>query len=170
MESNNETPFGRSKSIVEIRMNLKHQEYLLRNRKAITYYNNLAGKYNMTNNKKNNIKTCIISFQIVILLILFIGCIEEDKMFFSTPDETFKDTSVYSQISASSNLSDGNIQTDGLIISIPTEADLKSYISNQRIPLPLDISAYLFYRMDGIFPQFGNLNGQLYFLTSLWIF
>ena len=105
----------------------------------------------MVNNKKNNIKTCIISFQIVILLILFIGCIEEDKMFFSTPDETFNDTSVYSQNSASSNLSEGNIQTDGLIISIPTEADLKSYISNQGIPLPLDISAYLFYRMDGIY-------------------
>jgi hypothetical protein len=38
-----------------------------------------------------------------------------------------------------------------MILSIPLESDLKSYVSDQGISVPVDVYAYLFYRMNGVY-------------------
>ena len=65
----------------------------------------------------------------------------------TTPAETLISTPT----PLTSSISEEHIQANGMILSIPMESDLKSYISDQGISVPVDVYAYLFYRMDGVY-------------------
>ncbi|MEA1906742.1 MAG: hypothetical protein U9N12_07300, partial [Euryarchaeota archaeon] len=117
--------------------------------------------------------TFIILLLVAIVLVLFSGCIEEESTPL-TPIATFTDdndagsresgndddfsvttTPVDALISTSSPLSDlvhsDYIQANGMVVVNPIDANLKSYITDQGISLPVTVHTYLFYRMDGLY-------------------